>query len=283
MVYPPGYVVFFLWGFKVFYFFVLICAQIILESFPVSSSGHVTLLENLIDFFNLGLPIELSRSETLSHFLHGPTAVVLAMFFWDKWTFLLRNIKKCWLYVLKIIGFAFIADFVTFLWYLFFGYINVLSFPVGVGFLISIFCLLSLRFCKKEKYCGLTWKKSLFIGICQGFALLPGVSRFVLTFVAGCWSGLSPRRSFEFSFAIQWPLIFAGFLEGVFKFYFGKFPQISPLIFNFYTFATIIFSSIVAFFGLCLVKKMVLENKLWYFSIFLSFSFVLWLVFVIIV
>ncbi|MFC1842655.1 undecaprenyl-diphosphate phosphatase [Candidatus Dependentiae bacterium] len=268
------------------YFFILVCLQIILESFPVSSSGHMVFLEHVINYISCG-NIYITGNKVLSHFLHGPTVVVLAIFFFDKWFFLIKNFKRCWVYVLKIIGLVCIADMVTFFLYLIFNCSrfahSLQCFPVGIGFVVSLLFLLTLKYCRREKVAFLTWKKALFIGFFQGIALLPGVSRFGLTFVAGCWVGLSARRSFEFSFAIQWPLIFAGFLSSVLKIYLCKCNALPVNIFNFYTLLIILLSSIVAFFGLKVAQFMALTNKLWYFAVFLSFSFILWIIFVYII
>jgi len=262
-------------------FFILICVQIILESFPVSSSGHLILMEIFFKMFSLGSCAMISSNEILSHFLHGPTAIVLAIFFFDRWMFLIKNIKTCWSYILKIIGLAFVADLATFFLFLLFHYVvNISCFPVGIGFLISLFFLLSLKFCKKEKYSVLTFKKALLIGIIQGMAFLPGVSRFGTTFVAGCWLGLSPKKSFEFSFAILWPLVFAGFLKSLVKLFNVNFVVQNIYLFDFNILLCIVISSIISLLALHLVRFLALTNRLWWISFFLIFSFVSWFVLV---
>lgn len=269
------------------FFLILVCSQIILESLPVSSSGHILLLENFAHYIFIGKDFCVSSCKVLLHFLHGPTVIILTIFFFDNWFFLLKNFRRCRHSILKIIAYVFIADVITFFWYIVFNFSKLshffISFPVGLGFLISSLFLLSLPLCKKEKPSFLTWKKALIIGFAQGFALIPGVSRFGLTFVVGCWVGLSARRSFEFSFAIQWPLIFVGFLESLFAIYLEKCDLWSLDIFNFYSLLIIFISSVIAFFALKIVWFMALNNKLWYFSIFLFFSFILWFIFVYIV
>jgi len=263
------------------YFFILISVQIILESFPVSSSGHIILLENFFEVFSLGSSSAISSNRMLSHFLHGPTAIVLAAFFFDRWMFLVRHIKTCWPYVLKIIGFAFLADIVTFLIFLIFNHVvDVSFFPIGVGFLISLAFLLSLRFCNREKYGSITVKKALLLGAVQGLSLLPGVSRFGTTFVAGCWLGLSPKKSFEFSFVILWPLVFIGFSKSLVKFFSVNFVVEKIYLLDFNILLCIVISSAISFFALHFVKILALTNRLWWFSLFLIFSFISWLVFV---
>jgi len=258
-------------------FLIVMCVQIILESFPVSSSGHVILLEHFLRLFYSGAFIAVSESKLLSHFLHGPTAVVLAVFFWDRWTFLLKHFLIMWRIIIKIIFFAFLADIMTLIWYILFNsVIDISIFPIGLGFLISMLCLFSLRFLKREKYEVVTWQKALIIGAFQGVAFLPGVSRFGLTFVVGCWLGLSAKKSFEFSFVIQWPLIVLGFISSMMQL-----SYLDAYIFNFCTLLVMVVSSIIAFFALHLVYFMALANRLWVFSIVLCFSFAVWLLLVV--
>ena len=257
-------------------FFVIICVQIILESLPVSSSGHIMLLESFLQCYYPAAVIAVSENKIVTYFLHGPTAIVLAVFFWDRWIFLLRHIATVWRIVIKIIVLAFVADLMSFLFYLFFNYvIDISGFPVGIGFVISCICLYSLRFLNRENYTMVTWDKALLIGALQGVALLPGVSRFGLTFVAGCWLGLSAKKSFEFSFAIQWPLIIAGLVKGISKISSAD----AYIFFNISMLFVTVLSSIVAFFFLNLVYIMALTNRLWIFSVFLLGSFGVWLTF----
>jgi len=263
------------------FFLILIFVQIILESLPVSSSGHLILAEYFFAAILPGSFTIVSSNKMLSHFLHGPTVVILAAFFYDRWMFLLQYIKICWPYVLKTIGFAFSANVVTFLIYVFFNYmIDVSWFPVGIGFLISSLFLLSLWFCNKEIYHTMTLKKALLIGAIQGVALLPGISRFGTTFVAGCWLGLTPKKSFEFSFIILWPLIFFGFLKSLIAFSKVGFVIQGVYLFDYNLLLSVVISSIISYFVLRFVYWLALSHKLWYFSFFLFFSFILWLVFV---
>ncbi|MFS8507540.1 MAG: hypothetical protein LVQ75_05700, partial [Candidatus Babeliales bacterium] len=54
----------------------------------------------------------------------------------------------------------------------------------------------------------------LVVGIAQGLALLPGISRFGSTFVVGRFLGFSSMQSFQYSFLIAWPLMFAAWVKG---------------------------------------------------------------------
>ena len=72
--------------------------------------------------------------------------------------------------------------------------------------------LLVERFLKKESLdedTVLDRKKSIFIGLFQCIALVPGVSRSAATILGGRILGLSRRQSAEFSFFLAIPVLFA--------------------------------------------------------------------------
>ena len=54
---------------------------------------------------------------------------------------------------------------------------------------------------------GLTWQSTLFIGVAQGFAVLPGISRSGATIAAGYCCGLPVERAARFSFLISVPAV----------------------------------------------------------------------------
>lgn len=260
------------------YFFTLICAQIILESFPVSSSGHIVLIESFFNNFFTGNYFLISSDKIFCHFLHGPTVFVIALFFLNRWMFLLKNIRRCWHIILKLTLFVVVADGITFLYFLFFSKVLHTSFfPVGLGFVISALALFSLKCNNDKKRENLDLKKVAIIGTIQGISLLPGISRFGLTFASACWLGINPKKSFEFSFALQWPLIAAGFLESIILI-----PNYNGCnnvnLFSFNVLLILFFASLIAFFSLAFVEGLIKTNRIWVFSIFLLFSFVAWLI-----
>ncbi len=59
---------------------------------------------------------------------------------------------------------------------------------------------------------GLTWRMAVWVGMAQGIAALPGLSRSGLTIVAGLRSGLAPRHAASLSFLLAPPVILASAL-----------------------------------------------------------------------
>lgn len=186
--------------------FIQACIQIVTESLPVSSSGHLLLLQKIY-----GWPA-LSRS--FEYIMHGPTIILLVVYFRNIWYGLLC---RCWRWrhvIVRMICFAFSADLITTLIYICMQYYGK-NFPLSIGLCITAVLLFSLRYapCPHQKF--MPFASALMIGCMQGVAGLPGISRLASTYVAGIWLGLKPRASFYFSCMIQFPLLCAGFLYGI--------------------------------------------------------------------
>ena len=66
-----------------------------------------------------------------------------------------------------------------------------------------------------EETGGATHKSSILMGLCQAFAIVPGISRSGLTITGGLMVGMTREKAFEFSFLMAIPAISgAAILEG---------------------------------------------------------------------
>ncbi|MFH1637119.1 MAG: undecaprenyl-diphosphatase UppP [Candidatus Woesearchaeota archaeon] len=176
--------------------------QGITEWLPVSSSGHLALFQNA---FGMQVPV------LYDIFLHVATVLVLLIFFRRR---LLRVIKaiakldfnsedgRLALFVVigsiptAIIGFLFKGLFKTFFY-------SILA--VGIALIVTGFILLFSESRKEKKSLG--WKDSVFIGIAQGIAIIPGISRSGATISTALLRGVRREEAAEFSFILAIPAI----------------------------------------------------------------------------
>ncbi len=264
----------------------LILCQIILESFPVSSSGHMLLLEKILN--KLGFQAS-ALSDNFDYFLHGPTILILLMLFWRDWFYPFKKLfqdpfknKKIFQTFLKICGFVFVTTIIAVLFHgVIKGRLSKFSWFESDWLLLCGFCitavllfLLLWKDSTQASYGKLNFKKVLIIGIVQGCALLPGISRFASVYATSRLLNLSPRRAFQFTFLIQFPLIVAGFGLGVFKL------LQSPDWMNFFTFKinlTFLVATVIAFAGLVLMQKLALNKRIGYicFYMFIPISIII--------
>lgn len=247
------------------YLYVWAVLQIVLESLPISSSGNVVLwmhvLERYLDVVNISI-----HALEFDFLLHGPSILVLVAYFWKEWTFYVYNFIKEYRFIILMGVYCAWADMLTGMWYLFFKAVGTSWLPLFVGFLITAISLLSLRFlCNTSQ--SRTRSLSLFdaslLGMVQGVALLPGISRFGITFVTARHMGYQPLQAFRYSFLIQIPLISAAFLKGCYSLYwFEKKAQLLHPLFG----LTILIATVVSYFVLCFVGKIVQQKRMYLFG-----------------
>jgi len=273
---------------------IIVVTQIIAESLPISSSGHMNLVEKLLYALGFGsMPV---LPEFFDHFLHGPTIIVLVMYFWRAWYELFRlllfctkacitNMGKkirdswCRLYKIffKILGFIIIADGITVVFYYMFKKYSMILFgdfdSTGLllaGFVITTGLLLSLRWVKTLNK-TLTRSHAVALGVTQGLAMLPGISRFGSTYVIARWFGISHRRAFQISFLLFFPLVVAAFfVNGIPEIWASDiFKQaLNPWTILIWM-VLIVGATIVSFYALKLADYMGTRQKLWLFGVYM--------------
>lgn len=263
----------------------IICTQIITESLPISSSGHVALMALICGFSSYEfVPFAYQEvswlqqqlmARSVDHFLHGPTCIIVAIFFYDRWIMLLKNWRKTYRIIGKLISYAVIADCCTALFFIGFRCIPVLRFPLGLGFIITGLALASLSLCTKEG-ASLTKRKMIILGIVQGLALLPGISRFASTYTAARWLCLSPRKALEVSWMIQMPLMGASFLHSLIIFWQMGIPD---QVLNMGTAFVMMVASIGGWYALRYAAWVSDRKKMWWFACYMVIPLILWVLF----
>jgi undecaprenyl-diphosphatase len=269
-------------------FLLLLITQIITESLPISSSGHVKLLETI------GLKLDPQANynlipKSLEYFFHGPTILILLIFFFKEILNLLFNFNKNFEFIFYWTSLIFIADLITVIFYFVFEYFQVKNILLNNnfsgdlnyfwGFLITSLLLISLKFISNNNLTKLNYKHAIILGIVQGISLLPGISRLASTIVIACWLGATYQTAFYFSCAIQFPLICAGFFKGCYFVY-----QNQALFVNFlrptwlFSLAAVI-SSLVSLIALYLTYLIFLSGCGYYWSFYMIIPTILAFIF----
>jgi undecaprenyl-diphosphatase len=256
------------------YFCSIIVLQIVLESFPVSSSGHNILLERLWKKIGYLLyikhPLETQRiiglEPEIIHMLHGPTLVVLFVVFYHdlvSWIpIAVRNKKFLLLLLLQILY----ADSITSFFYLLFKHIGTSWFPLSLGFAATACALYGLRYCTKTTTTLHPLGIASVFGVVQGIALLPGLSRFGTTFVAARWLGFVPPHALKISMMLEVPLLAGACARSAYLLYltntYGVFIKLWPA-------CCIILATFMSIISMFWIKKLVQTERLWLFSFYL--------------
>ena len=78
---------------------------------------------------------------------------------------------------------------------------------VGLGFLVTSLVLASTRWTPRGQAMSPPLWGALLLGVAQGLAVLPGVSRSGFTIALGLWLGLKRERAFELSMLMSIPAV----------------------------------------------------------------------------
>lgn len=230
-----------------FYFFVPL--QILLESLPISSSSHLALLGY-------------QPTTALDFFAHGPTVLVLLIYFRNDIYTLLAQWSYQWHrvmpYFIKLLCAEVPAIFMKF----FIFKTSKIVIPLWGGLAITGLMLLSLRLCRPvRRGSDLSWKAVLAIGIMQGFALLPGISRLASTLVVARWCGVDQRTAFRFTCALQIPLFAGASMIGLWLLIAGD--PANAYVWSFSSIMLICLAMIGAYFLLKMIERLYCTDRLW--------------------
>jgi undecaprenyl-diphosphatase len=259
-----------------FYMYLWIAAQIIIEMLPISSSGHLALLELLLKKYASFDIKKFFASEkilqSIYYFLHGPTLLIVAIYFFSRWwNLFFRSNGIAW----HLIVYLLIADFITGLMYLFSKKYKI-SIPLGLGFVITMIVLFSTSFCIGSKsVLLLSFFDAIILGFVQGLASLPGISRLAFTCSIGCWLGFSLYDAFFLSWTMQVPLMAAAFSKSCKDLYqIRGFTQVLNVPIG----LVILFSSGVSVIVMKLLLQMTQNNTFYLFGWYMFLPLIVWMV-----
>lgn len=255
------------------YLYLLVAAQIIIEMLPISSSGHLMLLDLFLKKYALNGSRQFFDTKVVQafyYFLHGPTLLIIIGYFSHRWLQLLIGPQGVsW----QLLVYVIVADMVTALLYWLLKRYS-LDLSLGIGFIITAIALLSTAWCSESRSlltCSLA--DALILGAAQGIALLPGISRLAFTSSIGCLLGFCLYDAFFISWTLQAPLMAAAFLKSVKDLYqlraFGQ-------ILNLPTALVMLTSSGLSIFIMGIVLHMAQSNTLYYFGWYMIIPCIAW-------
>lgn len=239
------------------------------EFLPVSSSGHLSLFQHFTGLDGEG-------AVTMTIVFHLGTLAAVFVAFWDKIKKLIfeafRMLKDIFTGKFKwktmnperrMIMMIIVSILPLFGFYIFRDFFERLSsdsdiIVEGVAFLYtSALLFMSMKYGKGSRSAGETAAPAaLTIGVFQGIALVPGISRSGSTISAALFTGMKREDAVEYSFILGIPVILAG---AVVKLGEASSAEISanfvPLLVGF------IVSAIAGYFAIRLIKMLVVNDK----------------------
>lgn len=229
--------------------------QGISEWFPISSSGHLALIQNIFGFQNLPFDV----------FLHFASIFAAIIIFWKD---ILKLLKERNFYYIGLLVLAMIPAFLFGMLlkeYIVNSFHNL--FFIGLFFIFSGAIIYSTKFVNAVKpKIGVV--EALFIGLMQVFALFPGISRSGMTISGGLFSRLKKQESVRFSFILAIPVILGASL--------AEAPQILVSGINYWTLIISFFVSfLVSLVAIKLLLRIIKSDNFWMFGIY---NFVLGLI-----
>lgn len=177
--------------------------QGVTEWLPISSTGHLRLVEQ---FLNLKVPI------LFDVILHVGTLLVILVFF-------RAEVKKM---LSAIVHFDFRTEYGRIVPLVVAGTIPTLfigvvfgrliedafqtTLPIAMALILGGIVLYSTKV-SKERTKTMEYLAAIMIGVAQGIAIVPGISRSGMTIAVALMFGVTRRKAFEFSFLLSIPAI----------------------------------------------------------------------------
>jgi undecaprenyl-diphosphatase len=178
------------------------------EFLPISSSGHLAIMEH---FVKLPPNITAGNLEIFDIFLHGGSLLALIIYFWKDW---IKVIKELWFMITRrifkkdtltaklIIG-TIPAVFAALIFKDLFENQMRSIFYLVAGFILNAIIYLYAEWRSKNNTRDtVTLKQSFYVGLAQALALIPSVSRSGFTLVTGMIMGLKREAAARFSFML---------------------------------------------------------------------------------
>lgn len=239
---------------EIFQAVILAILQGISEWLPISSSGHLLIAQSI-----MGISVPVSF-DILLHV--GTLAAVFAVFWKDLLGIISAVLRfrrsdplfKTGVFLIlgsiptALIGLAISAAESYFL--------SLVS--VGAGLIITSLLLFASRITKGAK--NLSPKRALLVGIMQGIAVIPGISRSGSTISAALIAGVDKAEAFRYSMLLSIPAILGALLL--------KVGEISSSGLEVQSIAGMTISAVVGYASIRLLKRVLISGKFHLFGIY---------------
>jgi undecaprenyl-diphosphatase len=228
----------------------LAIVQGLTEFLPLSSSGHLVILQKLFNFSEPPVFFDI-----LVH-----VGTLMAIFFYFRKSLVKMTPKTLWLIIVGTIPAVIVGLFLQNYLDLIFNSLKL----VGFTLLLTSLLLFSTKKIEKNKrqFNQLKWPDALFVGLFQALAILPGLSRSGSTIVAGLWRQFEQETAFQFSFFLAIPAILGALILQI--------PDLmtSPCSYPQQGFLGMIIAALVGYLSLRVLKKTLVKTKLWFFGFY---------------
>jgi len=231
------------------------------EWLPISSTGHLKLAEQ---FLNLKVPV------LFDVVLHTGTLIVVLLFF-------RRDIKNilsalaCFEFKKedgKLIPLITVGTIPTALIGLVFGELIESTFQTSLSIATAfILCGIILYSAKagKEKTDSISYSTALIIGIAQGVAIMPGISRSGATIATALLLGIKREKAFTFSFLLSIPAVIGALGLTLYT----QFDELTTVGLGWTEiFAGIVVAMFVGYFALKLLWKILAKERFHFFAFY---------------
>ncbi|PLX24826.1 hypothetical protein C0580_04130 [Candidatus Parcubacteria bacterium] len=226
--------------------------QGISEWLPISSSGHLVLFESWL---------QVEANLSFDVFLHIASLVVILFFFRKEIVEIVKlgltkqgkdNPRKHWLWYI-----ALSSVFTVAIALILYPKIDYCRTPGAVAdwLLITTALVFSTRFVVSKK--EITWWHAVALGLAQGFAVLPGLSRSGTVIAIALAMRIKKEQAFDYAFLVAIPAIFGSFILTV-----------GDLSFSWVYLLAFVVTALVSYLALSLLKFVMQRNKFYLFFIY---------------
>lgn len=242
--------------------FVLAVVQGVAEFIPVSSSGHLVIVQALMDLREAGVTLEVM--------LHTGTLMAVIVIFWDDIMGLFKGFlgfvglgkknssgRLLWMLVIAsiptaVVGMTFYGKIASF-------FTNA-SYVYGFLMLNGLYLVFNRFFTGGEIKLSQTGPlRAAVIGLSQVFAMLPGISRSGATITTGILLKMDRSAAARFSFLMSIPAVAGATLHEI--------KEISTINYSIFLLAGGVFISFISgYIAIKILLKVILAKKLHYFG-----------------